>query len=414
MLARRSARPDQPRTFDALDHSSELRFLLIEDSTSDSELVRALLEDEFPNGTIDVAASLKLALGRLSEADYDVILADLTLPDAEGETVVRAVRSASPQTTLMVLTGRVDGTLALWTLAEGAQDYLVKGEHDGPRLAEALLHGLQRSRTEQLAHARLVAALRLESEAADKVRELETAKSDFVATASHELRTPLTSIVAYAEMLQDEEGLTTRQQEFVDAVARNAARLSALTDDLLLLSGFNSEEHETEMLEVDLGAVVSSAQDVISTLAAGRHLDVRLDLPDHPALITGDARELERLVLNLMSNAIKFTDDGGSVTCRVTSTHATVLMAVTDTGIGVSEVEQEKLFRRFFRGSDARDRAIRGTGLGLHIAATIVENHDGHISVDSVLGQGTTFTVRLPRRLLEQPGIGLQPMSART
>ena len=153
---------------------------------------------------------------------------------------MRAVRGASPQTALMVLTGRTDGTLALWTLAEGAQDYLVKGQHDGPRLAEALLHGLQRSRTEQLAHAHLVAALTLQSEAAEHLRALDTAKDDFVATASHELRTPLTSVVAYAEMLRDEGDLTGRQTRFVTSIARNANRLATLVDDLLLPSSFDS------------------------------------------------------------------------------------------------------------------------------------------------------------------------------
>ncbi len=395
-LALTRADPGQPRPLAALDHSTQLRFLLIEDSASDSELVRALLEDEFPNGTISVAVNLEMALRLLEEADYDVILADLTLPDADGEMVVRAVRRASPQTALMVLTGRVDGTLALWTLAEGAQDYLVKGVHDGPRLAEALLHGLQRSRTEQMAHARLVAALRLESEATERLRELDLAKNDFVAIASHELRTPLTSVVAYAELLAVEVDLTDRQREFVAVIVRNAARLTALTEDLLLLSALNSTPGQEQMLEVDMRVVVSSAEDIIETLARQRLLDVRLELPDDPVVVMGDARELERLVLNLMSNAIKFTPDEGTVTCRLSSTPTQVSLEVIDTGIGIPAVEQGQLFTRFFRSSEAHHLAIQGTGLGLHIAASIVKAHGGDISVDSAVGRGTTISVRLP------------------
>ena len=186
-----------------LDRNSTLRFLLIEDSASDSELIRALLEDEFPHAEVDSATSLELALKRLATQSYDLVLADLTLPDADGGTVVRTVRDAYPTVTLMVLTGRVDGSLALWALAAGAQDYLVKGEHDGPHLAETVLHGLQRSRTEQATHSLLLAALSLESESSERLRELNRAKSEFVATVSHELRTPLTSITAYAELLQD-------------------------------------------------------------------------------------------------------------------------------------------------------------------------------------------------------------------
>jgi diguanylate cyclase (GGDEF)-like protein len=131
-----------------LDRDSELRLLLIEDSSSDSDLIRALLEDELPRARIDVAPSLEDALVRLKEERFDVTLADLSLPDADGLFVVRAVRSAHPETALLVLTGRADGELDLWSLAEGAQDYLVKGRDDGPRLATALLHALQRQRSE--------------------------------------------------------------------------------------------------------------------------------------------------------------------------------------------------------------------------------------------------------------------------
>jgi signal transduction histidine kinase len=384
----------------ALDHSSPLRFLLIEDSTSDRELVRALLEDEFAHGEIEAASDLEQALTMLAESSFDLVLADLTLPDADGGTVVRAVREASPQTALMVLTGRVDGTLALWALAEGAQDYLVKGEHDGPRLADALLRGLQRSRTEQLTHAVLVTALHQESESADRLRELSRAKSEFVATVSHELRTPLSSISGYAELLQD-EALTAAQAGFVDAIVRNAARLRALTDDLLLLSGFSAKEHEPEPVVVDLREVVERVREVLLALGAPHRLTLSFELPDESAPVLGDIGHLERVVLNLMGNAIKFSDDGGSVVCRVTTTGSDVLLAVTDTGIGIPEEEQQELFTRFFRGASARNRAIQGTGLGLHIVAAIVGNHGGEISVQSVPDQGTTFTVRLPRLELD-------------
>jgi diguanylate cyclase (GGDEF)-like protein len=139
----------------ALDHDSAIRLLIIEDSASDSELVLSLLEDELPHAIVEVSANLHDALERLEQSPHDLVLADLSLPDADGLAVVHAVRAAHPETALLVLTGRGDGQLALWALAEGAQDYLVKGEHDGPRLATALLHALQRQRSEQQAHSYL-------------------------------------------------------------------------------------------------------------------------------------------------------------------------------------------------------------------------------------------------------------------
>jgi signal transduction histidine kinase len=383
----------------ALDCNSTLRFLLIEDSASDSELIRALLEDEFPNASVDAATSLELALQRLAAAPYDLVLADLTLPDADGGTVVRTVRDAYPTVTLMVLTGRVDGSLALWALAAGAQDYLVKGQHDGPHLAETVLHGLQRSRTEQATHALLLAALSQESESSEHLRELNEAKTDFVATVSHELRTPLTSITAYAEMLQDETDLSLRQAGYVEAIARNATRLRSLTGDLLLLSGFTSREQQMAHLTLDVREVVEQARDVIDTLAAERDVTVEFDLSDDPLIVAGDGEHLERVVLNLVSNAIKFSKQRGAVTCRLSGTPSEVVLEVLDAGIGIPLDEQKVLFTKFFRGSTARQHAIQGTGLGLHIAASIVQNHGGTISVESGDGRGTVFTMRLPRLL---------------
>lgn len=395
-VAERSARDHRSGGVVALDHDTRLRFLLIEDSPSDRELVQTLLEDEFANGDIDVARDLGRAMALIAVTEYDLILADLTLPDADGGTVVRTMREACPQTALMVLTGRNDGTLALWALAEGAQDYLVKGEHDGPRLADALLRGLQRSRAEKLTNELLVAALRQERRSAEQLRELNRATDEFVATVSHELRTPLASISGYAEVLQDEESLTESQHAWVDAIARNAGRLTSLTYDLLLLSGFNSGEVQMEDEEVDLRDVVTQVRDMVGTLAAGLRLDVSFDLPDTPVLVRGDTGQLERVVLNLAGNAIKFSEAGGSVVCGVSEDDTHAVLEVTDTGMGIPEDELEALFTRFFRGSSARRRAIQGTGLGLHIVATIVDNHGGRVGVRSVVGEGTRFTVHLP------------------
>ncbi len=141
-----------PQFHGLLDHDAPLRLLLIEDSTSDSELILAMLEDSLPRARIDVVANLEDALAELDRNRYDATLADLSLPDADGLAVVRAVRAAHPTTALLVHTSRADGRLAQWALAEGAQDYLVKGAQDGPHLAVALLHALQRQRAEQEAH----------------------------------------------------------------------------------------------------------------------------------------------------------------------------------------------------------------------------------------------------------------------
>lgn len=388
---------EAPPKVAVLGTRTRLRFLLIEDCASDSELVRTLLEGEFPNGEVQAVTSVQGALALLATSSFDLVLADLTHPGADGGAVVGAVRSASPRTPLMVITGRTDGSLALWALGEGAQDYLVEGEHDGPRFADALVRGVMRSRAEQVTHGALVTALHRESQSAIRLRELDAAKGDFVQTVSHELRTPLSSIAGYAELLQSEPGLSARQAGFVDAIVRNANRLTALTEDLLLLSEFKAARAPQEALEVDLGAVVAHAGEVLVALGSGRGREVSFDLPDCPALVTGHAVHLERVVLNLVGNAIKFSEDGGTVNCRVWSGSTHVFLAVADTGIGIPEDEQRQMFNRFFRGASARSRAIQGTGLGLDIVASIVTDHGGEVTVASKDGQGAIFTVRLPR-----------------
>ncbi len=379
-----------------LTAQAPLCFLVIEDSASDLELTVAMLADEFPLSHVGVSRSLRDAAQLLIENTYDLVLADLSLPDADGCMVVKTARSAAPEAALVVVTGRDDEKMALWALSEGAQDYVVKGEHNSARLAATLLRALQRSRAERLTQDLLVEALKNESKSTARLRELNRAKDDFVATASHELRTPLTSISGYAEMLQDEPGLTGTQRGFVDAIARNAARLQALTHDLLFVSGSEPHEVHTDMAEVDLRRVVGGAQEVAVALASGMGLDLRFEVADVPAAVLGDASQLERVVLNLVSNAIKFSERGGTVECTLRVDPGQVLLEVRDTGVGIPPDEREALFERYFRGAVAQQRAVQGAGLGLHIVATIVARHGGRVEVESTVGEGTTFRVILP------------------
>jgi PAS domain S-box-containing protein len=244
----------------------------------------------------------------------------------------------------------------------------------------------------------LVAALDKEREAVERLRQLDQAKSDFVSTVSHELRTPITSISGYTEMLQDGAAgdLSDDQNRLVDAVRRNGDRLIALADDLLTLSSFESGTITLERAVVDLREVVARAQEALTPLTSGRHVDVSYDLPAQPVNVRGDAGHLERVVFNLMSNAVKFTEDGGAVCLTLRASGEDARLEVRDTGIGIPVAEQQDLFTRFFRSSTAQERAIQGTGLGLSIVASIVHTHGGEIAVDSAHLAGTTFTVRLP------------------
>ncbi len=246
----------------------------------------------------------------------------------------------------------------------------------------------------------LMAALEKERMAADRLRQLDTAKNEFVSTVSHELRTPVTSIVGYTEMLA--EGAPVKpdpaQVPLLDTIARNGARLITLCNDLLALAGLDTGGTVWDRNIVDLCVLARHTEESIRPLVRDRSLTVDFDLPDHAVPVLGDAVQLERVMLNLLSNSVKFTPDYGSVTARIWTEAGEAWLVVSDTGIGIPGEEQDALFQKFFRASTAQAMAIQGTGLGLSIVAGIVAAHGGRIGVESVPGEGSTFTVRLPLR----------------
>jgi signal transduction histidine kinase len=228
--------------------------------------------------------------------------------------------------------------------------------------------------------------------------EARMAKTNFVATVSHEIRTPMTSIAGFVELLQDGQGgaLTQDQEKFVDAIGRNSERLTALANDLLTVTGLESTTTSHQHTDVDLAKVVLSAQYILERAIAARRLEVTFDLPSVPIIVRGDAANLESMVTNLVSNALKFTKDGGWVRCTVREVSGTAQLMVSDNGLGIPPAEQRDLFTRFFRSSTAQEHAIQGSGLGLTIVDSIVRSHGGDISVSSKHLGGSTFTVNLP------------------
>jgi signal transduction histidine kinase len=243
-------------------------------------------------------------------------------------------------------------------------------------------------------------ALEREQAAVGHLRALDHAKDDFVSTVSHELRTPLTSIIGSVELLSDGMvgELAPDQRHLVEVVERNAERLLALANDLLLLAAFENTTAQTPYVALDLRDVVRTSTSSVLPLLNNRVLDLRTSLPDEPVTVLGDAGYLERATTNLLTNAVKFTPDGGSITVAV-AVHPddkTVTLSVADTGIGIPAHEVTDVFQRFFRSSNVRADAIQGTGLGLSIVHSIVESHRGSIDVESESGAGTIFTITLP------------------
>ena len=248
------------------------------------------------------------------------------------------------------------------------------------------------------AESRLVEALETERRAVERLRDVDQVKDAFVSSVSHELRTPITSILGYTEMLEEGAygGLGHDQLDAVHRVASNSTRLLSLIDDLLTLSRIQEDGMGFVDRVVDLRKIVAAGCAVVAPTLERRSLELKVDLPDEPIPFLGDRDMLERVVINLVGNAVKFTPEGGQVSVDLIPGEQTVVLEVSDTGIGIPLQEQEMLFTRFFRSSLAQEQAIPGSGLGLSIAHAIVEQHGGSIAVESQPGEGTTFRVLLP------------------
>jgi PAS domain S-box-containing protein len=227
-------------------------------------------------------------------------------------------------------------------------------------------------------------------------KELERLKSDFISTVSHELRTPLTSIKGYVDLVLagDVGPLTPEQKEFLTIVSQNTTRLTELINDLLEIERLESGRIEFEFDELDLAEVLENVARSLHVNAEQKGLEFLTEIPSG-LKVRGDRDRLTQVFLNLLSNAIKYTP-AGTVELRAHQEDDAVVVEVRDTGIGLSESDLQKLFQKFFRSDNPYVRKVGGTGLGLSIAKAIVERHGGTITVTSQLGQGSTFTVRLP------------------
>jgi signal transduction histidine kinase len=227
-------------------------------------------------------------------------------------------------------------------------------------------------------------------------RELDRMRDAFVATVSHELRTPLTSISGFLEMMQDEEaGLGASGRQYLDVIRRSTARLHALVEDLLLMAQIEARRIELTLTPVDVQAL--AMRSIESARPAATEKGVTLELvADHPPEVLADGVRIAQVIDNLVSNAVKFTNEGGRVTVTVESDGGDgVRLTVADTGIGIPRDEHGQVFSRFFRASTATRHAIPGTGLGLAISRALIEQHGGTITLTSREGEGTNVTVLL-------------------
>ncbi len=236
------------------------------------------------------------------------------------------------------------------------------------------------------------------AQARDEALRASSLKSRFLANVSHEIRTPLNGVIGMAASLLDTP-LNSEQRECAATIEQSGALLLHLINDLLDLSKIEAGQLKLEESEFDLGEMVQSAVDTIAEIAYRKGLGFEVEAdPSVPRALVGDAFRLRQILLNLLGNAVKFTNQG-VVQLAVSHSGERLCFAVRDSGPGISQEVQEKLFHRFVQGDDSSTRQFGGTGLGLAITRELVELMEGRISVASEAGQGATFRVEIPKRV---------------
>ena len=230
-----------------------------------------------------------------------------------------------------------------------------------------------------------------------RVREVNQLKSEFVSLVSHELRTPLTAITGYLDLLlEDQSGQAAKSPEILSIVKRNTDRLVKLLDDLLDLSRIESGKFELNLTAVDVMALIAEVVSLLRPQIEAKDQQLTVDPAETLPLVRGDADRIRRILINLLSNAHKYTPPAGHIWVTAHRLQGWVQIDVRDNGIGFSLEEQAHLFDKFFRAQQPATQEVGGTGLGLPITRLLVELHGGRISVVSAPGQGSTFSFTLP------------------
>jgi CheY-like chemotaxis protein/nitrogen-specific signal transduction histidine kinase len=319
--------------------------------------------------------------------EVDLVITDLLMERMNGDALTIAIRGelGYPELPVIFLSGNDDKDKILALFKMGATDYLKK-----PFLQEELISRMRAYLTRVQVQTSL-------KESVARLRDINLVKDQFLAACSHDLRSPLTGILGYAQLLQGDDSLAESHQEMVGGIKRSGDYLLQLINDLLDIGKMASGRTEIRHDEVELFDVVQDSERSLVHTAGPKGVKLDSFCSSEDTRVTGDRSSLMRICNNLLSNAIKFTPAGGSVTISVRDGRAgELILAVTDSGIGIKNDDIPDLFKRYTRVSQAGTYGEKGTGLGLSITRDLVDAHGGTVAVESTVGEGTTFRIHLP------------------
>lgn len=226
--------------------------------------------------------------------------------------------------------------------------------------------------------------------------KLDDMRKEFVADVSHELKTPLTSIKGFSEILLEGDCDKETEKHFLTIINDNADRMEKLVQDLLTLSRYDSKKNKNSIVEFDLGELAKKCTEKFEIEVRKRNQSLECFVTADVPPVQADKDGIERVIINIISNSVKYTPNGGKINVYVGYVHNDAYVKIKDTGIGIPKDDLDKVFERFYRVDKARSRKLGGTGLGLSIAKEIIEQNNGNINVSSKVGQGTEVVIRIP------------------
>lgn len=378
------------------------RILIVDDDVALLQALPQALSLRIPGIEVATSDSAEAALKHIQHSDYDAIVTDIKMPGMDGLALLARIQGLCPATPTLLITGHGEHDLAIQALRGGAYDFIQKPidrEYFVAALQRAIqTHRLQRQVEEQqIVLERHAQALEvLVEERTHELLAANAAKDAFLSLASHELKTPLTGLKGALQLLRRRHDRTGVVQPVELAkMERSINRMEILVNDLL----------NTSLLETGMFALHSSrcdlvtlCQDILEEYVMGTDLNVTFVAPDESLAVEVDVDRISQVLLNLLSNARKYSPPEASITLMLERAEDKCVIALQDHGVGIPAEQLPHIFERFYRvpSIEAQTGSNAGVGLGLYIAQKIVERHQGHIEVQSCPGEGSTFSVILP------------------
>ncbi|WP_321431200.1 PAS domain S-box protein [uncultured Methanolobus sp.] len=356
---------------------SEMRYRALFEKSND-----AVLLHDLTGKILDTNDKACTMFGYSKEEFMEINIIDLVLPEDKQSTIeamgkVKENRNWRNETRML----RSDGSM----LHLDVSGSLVE-------MQQNIIQAVGRDITDRIKAEEGMMRAKIEAETASR------AKTEFLATMSHELRTPLNSIIGFSDIMLDGMAgeLVDKQEHYIEHISHSGHHLLNLINDILDISKIEAGKMELYLEEVEIKKAVNEIVTITDSLAARKNINVNVNVPDGVPAIRADKSKLKQILYNILGNAIKFTDDNGHVSIRVSYSAESVIVSITDTGIGISPEDQIKLFKPFSQIDASISRRYEGTGLGLALVKELIELHGGKIWVESEAGKGSTFSFELP------------------